>query len=143
MTSVGPEIIRRDARPPIAMEAAPSSGPTEVTQRRRTAVPRPSVVPRLLPAAGPGLDPTDREVRRLWAHVIGPGAVADLMRLRRAAQRGVSLREPLHLRTLVREGLAHHSGRQVIVLDALPELSATHVRRLPPRIRSKWGLTSD
>ncbi len=80
--------------------------------------------------------PTDHPyVRRYWTATIGPGAVADLLRLATAAQRGRSLRRPTHLHVLVRANLAHTSHGRVFVRTRIPQLTAIQIRLLPPDLR--------
>ena len=74
-------------------------------------------------------------VRRYWTAAIGPGAVADLLRLATAAQRGRPLRRPTHLHVLVRANLAHTRLGQVFVRTRIPQLSPIHIRLLPPDLR--------
>lgn len=80
--------------------------------------------------------PTDHPyVRRFWTSAIGPGAVADLLRLAVAARRDRSLPRPVHLHVLIREGLARCSNGLLFVRPTVPPLSVTHVLRLPPALR--------
>jgi hypothetical protein len=74
-------------------------------------------------------------VRRYWTAAIGPGAVADLMRLAVAAQRGRSLPRPESITTLVREDLARWVGGRLYVRTAIPRLSPSQERRLTPELR--------
>jgi len=74
-------------------------------------------------------------VRRYWTATIGPGAVADLLRLATAATRGRSLRRPTHLHVLVRANLVHTKSGNIFVRTAVPELNPIHVRLLPPDLR--------
>jgi hypothetical protein len=104
---------------------------------------RPTVHQRPTIAPSPWLDPiselgytTDHPyVRRFWTSVIGPGAVADLLRLAVAARRDRSLPRPVHLHLLIREGLARCTGGILFVRPTVPPLSAQHVLRLPPALR--------
>ena len=74
-------------------------------------------------------------VRRYWTAAIGPGAVADLMRLAVAAQRGRSLPRPESVGVLVREDLARWVGGQLFVRTTIPPLSAVQERRLTPELK--------
>lgn len=78
---------------------------------------------------------TDPYVRRFWTAAIGPGAVADLLRLATAARRGRPLRRPVHLATLVAVGLAGVSGDNLVVRTQVPPLPRTLWQRLPPQLR--------
>ena len=139
MTTAAPGALRRDARPPIEMEAAPVPGAAEVIPLRPTAIPRPYIRPRLAAADGhPGHDPDDPLVRRYWSALVGPGAVADLLRLTTAARRGRRLRRPLHLPSLLREGLVRRDGEAIVVPDRVPALDNSQQRRLHPSLRAEY-----
>lgn len=101
---------------------------------------RPFVRPILWRADLRGYPKTTPYVLRYWTPVVGPGAVADLLRLRAAARRGQSLREPLHLAELARVGLVRFAGGRIWVHDTGPPLSAAHLRRLPPALRAEHRL---
>ena len=79
--------------------------------------------------------PTHPYVRLYWTATIGPGAVADLLRLATAATRGRSLRRPTHLHVLVRVGLAHTHKGHVFVRTRIPPLNTIQTRLLPPDLR--------
>ncbi len=69
---------------------------------------RPFVRPHLYPQpdrADTWWHVTSPLVRTHWTAVIGPTAVADLLRLVAAAQRGIAIRAPHGLRALVTEGI--------------------------------------
>ncbi|MGA9595201.1 MAG: hypothetical protein WBV06_03530, partial [Acidimicrobiia bacterium] len=74
-------------------------------------------------------------VRLYWTATIGPGAVADLLRLATAAIRGRSLRRPTHLHVLVRVGLVHTYSGHVFVRTRVPALNTIQVKLLPPDLR--------
>jgi hypothetical protein len=119
------------------VEAAPLSGaagPSPSTVHRR-----PLITPALWTDAteGLGYQPDHPYVRRYWTAVLGPGAVADLLRLITAARRGRSLREPLHLAELARAGLVRFEPGRVCVRETVPPLSPRHLRRLPPALRGE------
>jgi hypothetical protein len=113
-------LVNYHTRPPITVEAAPLSGaasPSPATVQRR-----PLVAPLLWTRRleGPGYPPDHPYVRRYWTAVLGPGAVADLLRLMTAARRGCSLLEPLHLSTLARAGLVRFEPGRVWVRGDRP-----------------------
>ena len=76
-------------------------------------------------------------VRLYWTATIGPGAVADLLRLATAALRGRSLRRPTHLHVLVRVGLVHTHDGHIFVRTRVPPLNKIQVRLLPPDLRRR------
>ncbi len=124
------------------MEAAPAPGAAEVIPLRPTAIPRPYIRPRLAASNGhPGHDPDDPAVRRYWSALVGPGAVADLLRLTAAARRGVRLRRPLHLSSLLAEGLIHRDGEAILVPTRVPALDDGQQRRLHPTLRAEYRKT--
>ena len=136
MTAAVPGRLRQDARPPIEMDAAPAPG--TVAAYRPTVVPRPWVRVLLQPGPVTGHHPTDAAVRRYWTALIGPGAVADLLRLIAAAGTRRKLREPLHLGILAEEGLAHRNADLVLVAPLVPFLDARHQARLRPALRAEY-----
>jgi hypothetical protein len=83
----------------------------------------------------PGLDATHAYVRRYWIPIIGPGAVADLLRLTAAAHSGRSLPEPVHLPSLLRARLVRRDADTLFVPDTVRPLDGTLVKRLPPSLR--------
>lgn len=79
---------------------------------------------------------TDGYVRRFWTAALGPGAVADLLRLAAAAEGGRSLPRPVHLDALVRTGLVGGgAGPVLIVSDRVPLLPRHFLAALPPALR--------
>ena len=74
-------------------------------------------------------------VRRFWTAAIGPGAVADLMRLAVAAERGRSLPRPEAIGVLVREDLARWVEGRLFVRTTIPPLSTVQERRLSPELK--------
>lgn len=139
MTAAAPGAIHRNARPPVSVEAAPAPGAAEVIPLRPTVIPRPWIRPRLAPVNGqPAHDPDDPAVRRYWSALVGPGAVADLLRLHVAARRGRRLRRPLHLGSLLREGLIHRDAGTILVPARIPALDEGQQRRLHPSLRAEY-----
>ncbi len=80
-------------------------------------------------------------VRRYWTAAIGPGAVADLLRLSAAASRGRPLRRPLHLSVLISENLVRAEDGRLLVRSTVPPLPSRHARRLPPALRAEHAAT--
>ncbi|MBP1633345.1 MAG: hypothetical protein H6Q11_1633, partial [Acidobacteria bacterium] len=139
MTTAAPGALHGNARPPVSVVAAPAPGAAEVTALRLTAIPRPYIRPRLAPGdGGLGHAPDDPVVRRYWSALVGPGAVADLLRLTAAARRGRRVRRPLHLSSLLREGLVHRDGEAILVPERVPRLDDGQQRRLHPSLRAEY-----
>jgi len=136
MVAVVPETLRHDARPPIATDAAPASSTTAAT--RPTARPRKYVAPLLFDRGADGHRLDDPAVRRFWTAVIGPGAVADLLRLTAAAHVGRRIKEPLRLAILASEGVVERRGDVVLVRPLIPRLGPRQLRRLRPSLRAEY-----
>lgn len=136
MTVAAPGFVRRDARPPIETGVAPVPGAASVP--RPTAVPRPWIEPLLGIDPGDGHDPADPAVRRFWTAIIGPGAVADLLRLIAAARLGKLIRQPTRLGTLAAEGLIERRASTVVAPPKVPHLSEAQQRRLAPSLRAEY-----
>lgn len=77
-------------------------------------------------------------MRRFWTAAIGPGAVADLLRITAAAHAGRRIREPLHLAVLAAEGLVERAGDIVLVRPSVPRLGARQLRNLRPSLRVEY-----
>lgn len=122
-------------RPPSRMGSSAPPGTVDGSIRP-TAQARPTVSVDRLEAAADGVSPTDAYVRRFWIPILGPGAVADLLRLTAAAQSGRSLKLPIHTSVLTTHGLVRRlSPGRLGVAPTVPRLTPVHVRRLPPPIR--------
>ena len=91
--------------------------------------------PVLIPGPCDGVAPDDEYVRRYWVAVVGPTAVADLLRLIAAARRREALPRPTHLSTLLAEGLAWSVCGRIIVPTTIPRIGARSLRRLPLPLR--------
>lgn len=129
-------------RPPFSGRSAKLPGAAGVTPPRVTAMERRLVEVRIRPDTEPGYLPTHPYVRRFWIAALGPGAVADLLRLTAAAHRGRPLKAPLNLPTLISEGLAAHAPDGAIeVGTTVPGLSDAHVARLRPALRREHQRT--
>ncbi len=75
-------------------------------------------------------------MRRFWVPVLGPGAIADLLRLATAAARDRSLPLPRHLSTLARAGMvAMGADGAVAVRTLIPPVPPPLLRRLPHHLR--------
>jgi hypothetical protein len=133
--SAAPGITRRDARPPIEMSAAPYPG-AAAAPLRRTAHRRRVVTPQIWDGTQTGAELTDPSARRRWCALIGPGAVADQLRLATAAARGRSLPRPVNLDTLARFGLVTTEGDHLLVRSSFPPVPRALIRRLHPALRS-------
>lgn len=119
------------------MDAAPAPD-VAAAHVRPTARPRPWVTPFLVDDGSPGHPPDDPAVRRFWTAVVGPGAVADLLRLTAAAVTGRRIREPTHLTVLAREGLCHRHRRLVLLRPRVLHLSPRHLGVLSPALRLEY-----
>jgi len=117
-------------RPPVASAIPTLAGTTRPSTTRR-----PSIRPLLLETAGSGRPASDPYVRRFWTAALGPGAVADLLRLMRAAALGVPLPRPTHLSDLARVGLVAFASARVWVVPDVPTLPNNLVRAFPPFLR--------
>ncbi len=122
-----------DDRPPIV----PSPGVAEPFRRLR-----PTVFDRL--AVRPAIWDEHRDrgfavthpyVRRYWTPVLGPGAVADLLRLATAAARNRPLPRPIHLTELAKVGFVRMTHGALLVRTHVPAVPPALQRRLPPRLR--------
>ena len=110
-------------------------GATSGDPLRPTATQRPLVVA-VLDDSHEGFPTTHPYVRNFWLPLVGPGAVADLLRLTAAAQRGRPLKRPENLAILFREGLARPIGPGTVAVgDHVPGLAPAQVRRLHPSLR--------
>jgi len=122
-------------RPPCPETHASNPGVSEPVTVRVTAVQRASIAPAIDEHVSAGVEATHAYVRRYWIPIIGPGAVADLLRLTAAAKSGRSLPEPIHLSSLLRYGLAHQTRGTVVLPATVRTLDHDQVRRLPPALR--------
>lgn len=122
-------------RPPCQEAHASIPGVSDHRDVRATAVQRDTIFPTMESSPSKGVDATHNYVRRYWIPIIGPGAVADLLRLTAAAKSGRSLPEPTHLASLLRLGLAHRSDGTVVLPTSVRRLDDNQIRRLPPPLR--------
>ena len=132
-----PGTLSHAVRPPSRKGSiAPPGTAVSSNPPRPTARQRPIVTVGHLPPPDGGVEATDEYVRRYWIPLLGPGAVADLLRLTAAARSGRPLRLPVHTESLARQGLVHRvRSDRLAVVPLIPMLTTEHTRRLPPRIR--------
>ncbi len=124
------------ARPPQLKAARPPDAAVRPTARVRP------IVPVRIEEFGPGYEPSDPYVRRFWVAAIGSSAVADCLRLIRAAQRGSGVRLPRSLPVLVRVGLAQTDSAGIVIKNRLPEVPVELRWRFPPGLAAEhthWG----
>ena len=98
---------------------------------RPTARIRPTVPVRLIPSER-GIAASDPYVRRFWVAALGPGAVAELLRLVSAAGKGEDVRLPRHLPQLLRAGLVRIVVGSLAVEDRIPPVPVEMRWRFPP-----------
>ena len=103
---------------------------------RPTARVRPVVPVRLSTSEG-RFHPSDPYVRRFWVAAIGPSAVAELLRLVRAAGKGEDVRLPRHLPILIRAGLATGKDGSIVVDARFPEVPIELRWRFPPSLAAE------
>jgi hypothetical protein len=99
------------------------------------------VIPVRLEARRGGFEPSDPYVRRFWVAAIGSSAVAELLRLVRAAEKGEAVRLPRTLPALLRVGLVKAEASQLVVFDHIPEVPPELRWRFPPGLgaeHSRW-----
>ena len=142
-----------NGRPPIASDAAPSPGaaarpaPTQhpITWDHtiaRTARIRPLITPQPWPQTIPNPYPaTHPYVRTYWRAALGPGAIADLLRLATAAQRNRSLALPTTLATLAKADLIRLTATTLQVKITIPPLPARYHYTLTPHLRHQLTQT--
>jgi len=129
----------RDARPPHRHATGLSGASVRPTARVRP------VVPVRLEHSSARFRPTDPYVRRFWVAAIGSAAVAELLRLVRAAEKGEGGRLPRYLPSLIRTGLVKAESGGLVVVDHVPQVPKNLLWRFPPSLasdHSRWlGLT--
>lgn len=131
----GPSADSQGFRPPNPHAVSSTEGLVRPTARVR-----PSVSVTLRDESG-AVSVYDPYVRRFWVAAIGPGAVAELLRLARAAEKGEQVRLPRFLPILLRTGLATASSSGLIVSRTIPLVPKEMTWRFPPSLQadhSRW-----
>jgi hypothetical protein len=118
-------------RPPIDSAVGPAGALVRPSARVR-----PTVPVKLLPATR-GIEPSDPYVRKFWVAALGPGAVAELLRLVSAAGKGEEVRLPRHLPQLLRVNLIRVVDGMLAVPELLPPVPAEMRWRFPPDIAAQ------
>jgi hypothetical protein len=132
-----PGTSARQVRPPYGYRL-PLPGVSDPSPPRRTAQRRARISPVIVNTpTEDGFAMTDPYVRRFWVAAIGPGAVADLLRLAAAAHGGRSLPMPTHISTLLANRLAFRIGGTIGVPATVAPLPHRLRPRLAPRLRGQ------
>ncbi|HEY6635941.1 MAG TPA: hypothetical protein VI141_10060 [Acidimicrobiia bacterium] len=71
-------------------------------------------------------------MRKFWVAALGPGAVAELLRLVSAAGKGEDVRLPRHLPQLLRAGLVRIVEGSLAVEERVPQVPVEMRWRFPP-----------
>ena len=79
-----------------------------------------------------GIEPSDPYVRKFWVAALGPGAVAELLRLISAAGKGEEVRLPRYLPHLLRAGLVTIREGTLAVGSLVPRVPREMRWRFPP-----------
>ena len=117
-------------RPPNPHAVSSAEGPVRPSARMR-----PTVSVRV--ADWPGdVSIYDPYVRRFWVAAIGAGAVAELLRLARCAERGEPVRLPRNLPILLRTGLARATSAGLLVSLMVPAVPREMRWRFPPSLHA-------
>ena len=137
--TAAPGAVPRDSarHPTRSGVPAPSPGAAvhAVNTARPTAARRITVKPVVWNEHPTGFPTQHPYVRRFWTAAIGSGAVADLMRLAVAAQRGRPLLLPTSTALLTKEGLISWNRGRLLARVSIPPLPDRHLRGMPPSLR--------
>jgi len=116
------------SRPPTKSAVGHVGASVRATARVRPTVP--------VTYGNPGgrFEPSDPYVRRFWVAAIGAGAVAELLRLVRAAGKGEDVRLPRSLPILLNAGLVSVDSGSLVVDERLPAVPIELRWRFPPSL---------
>jgi hypothetical protein len=131
-------VPRNSARPPTrsgVLAPLPDAAVQRPGPTRTTAAKRVIVEPEVWDEPGTGFPTHHPYVRRFWTAAIGSGAVADLLRLAVAAQRGRSLLLPTSTAFLAGEGLVAWRHGRLLACVTVPPVPNRHVARMPTALR--------
>lgn len=101
------------------------------------------IVPVQLISGVKGFPASHPYVRRFWVAALGSEAIAELLRLVRAAEKGEGVRLPRYLPQLIRAGLLTSSSGAIQVSDRIPPVPEELRWRFPPSLgaeHSGWLL---
>lgn len=118
-----------NSRPPTTKVAGQAGAPL----KQPLAPVRPTM-PIMLVHRGDRFGMSDPYVRRFWVAALGPSAVAELLRLVRAAGKGEDVRLPRSLPLLLRAQLVVVANGGLGVVDSVPEVPAQLRWRFPPSL---------
>lgn len=141
MATALPEDMHQEARPPVATHVAPPSG----SVGRPSMHERPFIEVHLVRGpspfgSGPGTqyDVRHHYVRRYWTALLGPTAIADLLRTVQAAKAGRRLRLPHGMSSLLTENLVVRiADHRYLVAGSVRALGPQQLSRLPALLRSE------
>ena len=117
-------------RPPSQIAAGHAGASVRPTARTRPVVP-------VVSKKKDGFEPSDPYVRRFWVAAIGPTAVAELLKLIRAAEKGEEVRLPRHLPLLLKLGLAEVKSGAIVVGSRLPAVPIEMRWRFTPALAAE------
>ncbi|MDX1468854.1 MAG: hypothetical protein R3258_05895 [Acidimicrobiia bacterium] len=117
-------------RPPSQIAAGHADASVRPTARTRPVVPVAAI-------EKDGYPPSDPYVRRFWVAAIGPAAVAELLKLMRAAAKGEEVPLPRSLPVLLKLGLAHVENGSLVVGTRIPAVPAEMRWRFPPSLAAE------
>ncbi|HUG32442.1 MAG TPA: hypothetical protein VMM14_06070 [Acidimicrobiia bacterium] len=118
-------------RPPIKSAVGHVGAPVRPTARVRP------TVPVRLVSTDDGVEASDPYVRKFWVAALGPGAVAELLRLVSAAGKGEEVRLPRHLPQLLRTGLVTVVDGTLAVKERIPPVPTEMRWRFPPDLAAQ------
>lgn len=132
----------REDLPRAELCVAPNAAPPLGTAGRSLLMPattalRPLISVELLDYNLGEFHVTDRYVRRYWTALLGPSAVADLLRMVAAAEKSVRIRRPHALSRLLTERLVIRTAHGYAVASRIGPLPDHRLQRLPRFLRAE------